>query len=231
MSIAFDIISDLNLTGQEEFNWDSKPTSLFCLVPGNISSDLSVLQKTLKHLSRFYQGIFFIDGSLENPDVNLRENRIKEIMKICSGLHNVVYLHANVVIVDGVALVGINGWEENLVINTNMDIFETKANRYEDIYYLEKTLERLQLHVDVKKIVVISNSIPSRELYFGQENPHLDEMFPVNVIFADTERKITRWVYGSSNKLVDTAVNGVNFVNNPKHDREPYYPKRIEVEI
>lgn len=231
MNAAFDIVSDLYLTGQEQFNWEGNPTSLFCLVPGNVSSDLTVLQKTLEHLSRYYQGVFFIDGSLENPDINFRDQRVKELMKICSRLQNVVYLHANVVIVDGIALVGINGWEEGAMINATTDIFQTKANRYEDIYYLEKTLERLQLHVDVRKIIVISNSVPAKELYFGQENPFIDDLFPVNVLYKDTENKISKWVYGTSNKMADTIVHGVNFVNNPKHDRKPYYPKRIEIEF
>lgn len=228
---SFDIISDLYLTGQDEFNWENNPTSLFCLVPGNISSDIIVLHKTLRHLSKHYQGVFFIDGSLENPDINLRDTRIKELMKMTSTLHNVVYLHANVVIVDGIALVGINGWEENSVLNTDMDLFQIKANRYEDILYLEKTIERLQLHVDVKKIVVLSNSVPMRELYFGQENVLVDDLFPTNVLHADTECKISKWIYGTSNKMVDTVIDGVTYVNNAKHDRNPYYPKRIEIEL
>lgn len=231
MTIGFDIISDLHLTGQEDFNWEDNPTSLFCLVPGNITSDISVLYKTLRHLSRFYQGVFFIDGALENPDINFSENRIKEITKLVSTLHNVVYLHTNVVIVDGVALVGINGWEESSTVNTDMDLFQAKANRYEDILYLEKTVERLQLHVDVKKIVIISNSIPMQELYFGQEHLTFNEMFPVSSMEYDTENKVVQWVYGTSDKMVDTVIDGVRFVNNAKHDRNPYYPKRIEIEV
>jgi hypothetical protein len=136
-----------------------------------------------------------------------------------------------VVIVDGIALVGINGWEENSVLNTDMDLFQIKANRYEDILYLEKTIERLQLHVDVKKIVVLSNSVPMKELYFGQENMLVDDLFPANILHADTECKITKWVYGTSNKMVNTVIDGVTYVNNAKHDKNPYYPKRIEIEL
>lgn len=231
MKVGFDIISDLNLTGQEDFNWEGMPTSLFCLIPGNISSDLSVLHKTLKHLKKIYQGVFFIDGFLENSDVNFRDNRVKEISKICGSLTNVVYLHTNVVIVDGVALVGINGWEENPTINTDMDIFQNKANRYDDIMYLEKTIERLQLHVDVKQIIIMSNCVPARELYFGENIQRYDELFPTNALDTDTEQKITKWVYGTSDKMVDTMLHGVNFVNNPKHDKNPYYPKRVEIVV
>lgn len=231
MNVGFDIISDLNLTGQDEFNWDSKPTSLFCLIPGNISSDLVIVYKTLMHLRKLYQGVFFIDGSLENGDPNASDIRIKEIARICQNIPNVVYLHNNVAIVDGVALVGINGWEESANIVTDMDIFHVKANRYDDIMYLENTIERLQLHVDVKKIVVLSNSVPTKELYFGQQERNLDDFFPTNVLHNDTEDKVVKWVFGTSDKMVDTVINGVKYVNNPKHNKNPFYPKRVEIEV
>lgn len=181
------------------------------------------------HLKKYYQGVFFIDGSLENPDVNLADTRIKELSKICNNIPNVVYLHTNVVIVDGVALVGINGWEESSYVNTSMDVFQMKANRYDDIMYLEKTLDRLQLHVEVNKIIILSNSVPTKELYFGEEGVQYNEMFLANALDRDTETKVVKWVFGSSDKMVDTVINGVKFVNNPKYTKDPYYPKRIEI--
>lgn len=226
MSVGFDIISDLNLTSQDVFDWEGKPTSLFCIIPGNISSDIMVIYKTLKHLSRFYQGVFFIDGTLENPDINFREKRVDELSRICNSIPNVVYLHTNVVIVDGIALVGINGWAET---HPTSDIFELAANRYDDIMYVEKTIERLQLHVDVKKILMISNCIPLIDLYFGDNTTLTTDLFPANVLHTDTEGKITKWVFGASDKMVDTVINGVKYVNNPKYSGLPYYPKRIEV--
>jgi hypothetical protein len=121
-----------------------------------VSADITVLYKILKHLSLHYKGVFFIDGSLENPDPHFSEIRIKDLSKLNDRFNNVVYLHNNVVIVDGIALIGINGWEEKSTLNTSMDLFQIKANRYDDIMYLEKTVERLQLHVDVKKIVIVN---------------------------------------------------------------------------
>lgn len=183
------------------------------------------------HLKNHYQGVFFIDGSLENSNVSNSETRVKEIARICNNLQNVVYLHANVVIADGVALIGINGWEESSYMNTSMDTFHVKVNRYDDIMYLEKTLERLQLHVDVKKILILSNSVPTKELYYNEQGVQYDELFPANVLHNDTEGKVVQWVFGTSDKMVDTVINGVKFVNNPKHTKSPYYPKRIEIEI
>lgn len=229
MKFSFDIISDLNLT-DDSFDWEGKPTSLFCLVAGNISSDLRIILKVLRHLSSCYQGVFYIDGSLENGDVNFRDTRVKELSKICSGLPNLVYLHNNVVIVDGIALVGLNGWFGNYTLNADTDRFQARCNRYEDVIYLERTLEKLQLHVDVKKIIIVSNSVPAKELYYGEDNVE-DDVSPNSVMPRDTEHKIVHWVFGTYEKIVDTTIDGVNYLNNPKCDREPYYPKRIVVEL
>ncbi len=229
MNLGFDIISDLHLTN-DNFDWEGKPTSLFCLVSGNITNDLTILYKILRHLSKCYQGVFYIDGSLENPNVHFRDTRVKEIQKICSSVHNVIYLHNNVVIIDGVALVGINGWSERENIWADSDKFQARCNKYEDILYLEKTIERLQLHVDVKKIIIMSSSVPAKELYYG-EDTSTDDLFATNIINTDTEHKIVTWVFGSIDKMVDTVLNGINYINNPKFSKEPYYAKRIEIHI
>ena len=140
MIFGFDVISDLYLNPGDEFDWTGKPTSLFCLIPGNISSDLATIHRVLAHLSTLYHGIFYIDGSLENHDIYSRDMRIKELHKVCGNFKNVIYLHNNVVVVDGVAFVGINGWYKNYLDNTITDDFQAKCYRYEDIGYLEKTL-------------------------------------------------------------------------------------------
>ena len=39
MILGFDIISDLNLSIDDTFTWEDKPTSLYCIVAGNVSND------------------------------------------------------------------------------------------------------------------------------------------------------------------------------------------------
>lgn len=230
MKFAFDIISDLNLTTDDNFNWEDKPTSLFCIVAGNISSDLRIILQVLRHLSKCYQGVFFIDGELENGDVNLRDARVKELSKICSVVPNLVYLHNNVVVIDGIALVGLHGWYGNYLLNDDTEKFQARCNRYEDLIYLERTLEKLQLHVDVRKIIVVSNSVPAKEFCYGEADIE-DDIEPNSVLRIDTEGKIVHWVFSTYKKIVETNVNGINYLNNPKGDRDPYYPKRIEVTL
>ena len=228
---GFDVISDINLNPSDDFDWTGKPTSLFCLIPGNISSDVVTVHRVLKHLSNLYQGVFYIDGSLENSDMYSRDERVEELKQLCGGLRNVIYLHNNVVVIDGVALVAINGWYKNYKNNKIVDDFHAKCFRFEDISYLEKTLEKLQLHVDVKKIIIMSNCVPFRELYYGECDINDEDIYPGYVLYKDTEHKVVKWVYGTYDKLVDTTINNVNYLNNTKFDREPYYAKRIEVSI
>lgn len=229
MIYSFDVISDLNLTPNDEFNWEGKPTSLFCIVAGNITNDMTVLHKTLKHLSGLYHGVFFIDGALENQGVFDRDKHSEQIGRICSVFRNVIYLHNNVVVVDGIALLGLNGWGNKKMENTILDDFHLKCFRYDDISYLEKTLEKLQLHVDVKKVVIISSCVPLRELYFGENDVNDEDIFPGYVLHKDTEHKVTKWIYGTYDKFVDTTINNINYVNNAKYDVEPYFAKRIEI--
>lgn len=231
MRFAFDIISDLNLTETDEFDWSGKPTSLFCVVPGNISDNMKIVSHVLKNLSSVYQGVFYIDGTLEVRDVHLKDNTVNDLQRICATMHNVVYLHNNVVVVDGIALVGVNGWYKNYLYNDITEEFQLKCNRYEDINYLEKTIEKLQLHNDVKRIVVVSNCVPSENLYFGEAPDHKEDIEPSYVMYKDTEAKITHWIFGTYKKEVDITLGNVNYVNNGKFDRNPYYAKRIEINL
>lgn len=231
MQFGFDIISDLYLTEDDEFDWSDKPTSLYCLVVGNITSDLDVLHKFLRHLSTFYQGVFFIDGNLESPLIFERDSRIVEITKICETMQNVVYLHSNVVVVDGIALIGVNGWYGNFDPLTDDEKFHVKSYRFEDIVYLEKTIERLQLHVDVKKIVIVSNSIPSEDFCYHETEIYENDITPQHTLIRDTEGKVIHWVFGSYKKVVDVTKDNINYVNNPCYGQDPYYAKRITVAL
>ena len=97
MTIGFDLISDLNLTSENGFSWENKATSLYCLIAGNISNDLSVVAKVISHLSNFYQGVFYTPGSLEYEGVEDYDSRTKEIIRICQRIRNVAVLHQHVV--------------------------------------------------------------------------------------------------------------------------------------
>lgn len=227
---SFDLISDLYLTSEDKFNWEGKATSLFCVVAGNVSDDLVVLQKTLTHLATHYQGVFYIDGSLEYPSLEDRNKRLNQIERVVGKINKTVYLHDNVVVVNNVAIVGLNGWYGNTHTDDPFDELRIAAYRTEDMAYLTSTLKRLQLHLEVDKILIVSNCIPSKSMLFGEDKHITDSMSPALCLAEDTESKVTNWVFGSSDKMVDTTQGGIKYVSNPYDSSMPYWAKRIELD-
>jgi len=230
-TIGFDLISDLNLSPDDSFNWEGKATSLYCIIAGNISEDLRTIKQTLSHLSKFYQGIFYTLGSLEYHNTGDVAKRTEEIHKVCRNIRNLALMHHHVVVIDGIAVIGANGWYGNTVYeDATASIIEVHRN--EDILYLKNTIERLQKHLDVKKIVVVSNSVPSIDLYFGEHPDTLDTQLNLSIsLLADTESKVSHWLYGTYKKVVDTNINDINYINNSSFKRNPYWAKRIEVTL
>lgn len=230
MTIGFDVISDLNLSPEDSFNWEGKATSLYLIIAGNISGDLRTIHQTLLHLSKFYQGVFYTLGSLEYDGVDDIDKRTEDLYRLCRTIKNVAVLHHHVVIIDGIAIAGANGWYGN-TLPTDLDTeVKIEGQRHEDIVYLKSTVERLQRHLDVKKIVLVSNSVPGPELYFGEDPKSVHSQLNLNLILpVDTEKKITHWIYGTYGKVVDTVISNVNYINNSSFKRKPYWAKRIEV--
>lgn len=223
MELAFDLISDLYLTPEECFNWEGKSTSLYCIVAGNVSSDFRTTIQTLTHLSMFYQGVFYIMGDHEYADVEDIQGYTERLLEACSRIPNLAVLYHHVIIIDGIAVLGCNGWD------TEKDAME---QRLQDIVYLKKSIEKLQRHLDVKKIVIVSNGVPNKNLYFGEAPYYADDMMPLDYCLgSDTEFKVTNWIFGKYEKIVDTHLNGINYVNNPYLKRIPYWAKRISIPL
>lgn len=225
MAASFDVISDLALSPTDSFDWIGKAESLYCIVAGNISNDPRTVQKTLIHLSNLYQGVFYITGSLEYENVSNIQERTGLLAAICQSINNVSLLYNHVVIIEGVAVLGANGWYGTAEQSMTRD-----CKQADDQYYLRQSINRLQLHLDVSKIVVVTNSVPKPELYFGEEdNSIYDQVPPAMCLSTDTMKKVTHWVYGSYHKEVDITENGIHYVNNAKGNRSPYWAKRITV--
>ena len=232
MKIGFDYINDLNLSPDESFDWEGKATSLYCIIAGNISSDLKVIKKTLGYLGKFYQGIFYIPGCLEFSDKHGIQSRINDLRTILKSIRNVVFLHNHVVIVDSIAIVGINGWAPEFLNYTTLDKFIADVGRNEDLAYLANSIQRLQLHIDVKKIVIVSSAIPRNELYFGELPDFVENTMPLaTALQMDKEFKVSHWIFGTQTKLAELTIDNIHYMNNSYIKNTPYWPKRIEVTI
>lgn len=231
MKAAFDLISDIDLQPNEVFNIADKPSSLFCIVAGNVSSDLVQTKNCLEHLSRIYRGVFYIDGALEHTELVAYERNIGMLSKIARKIDNLAFLHTNVVVVDGIALVAANGWYGNYSANNLLDHELAGHYRINDLLYLRNSIQRLQKHQDVKHIIVITSSIPNAELGFHAYPDLPDSTGPSAALAADTESKVKLWLYGSYQHGADVDRFGVKYVNNPYRRDQMWWPRRIEIPL
>lgn len=229
MEIGFDLIGDLNLDPEDSFNWEGKSTSLYCVVTGNISYDLRTVFQVLSHLSRFYQGIFYVPGLLEYKNSYDYEIRTKEIISTIKKLPKVALLYHHVVIIDGIAILGANCWSADDPKDIDMELVKY---RLDDIAYLHKSVEKLQTHLDVKSILLVTSCVPGKSLYFGKIPKHVeDHLYPEHCLSSDTEMKVTHWMFGTSDRSINTVINGITYINNPYQKNMPYWARIVKVVI
>ena len=265
MSMTFDLISDLHLeTWPGEFDWSGQPTSPVCVVAGDISSDPRIVRNCLKHLANCYAAVFYIDGNDEHTyNFHRIGESYQELARSINRLNRVTYLQDNVVVIDGVAILGTNGWwgydlDEN--INRDdckqhmTDWYAKKMPGFEinpeeisdmsrhDVAYLINSVRRLQTHNDVKKIVIVTHTVPGAhlirhdlELANTTQFNHMGNRLMHLVHTNDTERKINTWCFGHYHGNVDKTIEGIRFVNNCRgrgdspYRQDAYFPKRIEI--
>lgn len=226
---TIDIISDLNLNNKNDFDWDNRATSLFCIVSGNISSDLTIIEHVLDILDKSYKGVFYIDGKLEHKNIDDYDKTVSSIKAICEKKKNVIYLFNNLVILNSIALLACNGWFDSLDKDRNSDEYFKKHDfRVHDVGYVANTIKSLQRHKDVKKIILISGTVPLSKLRFTNSVNTTD--FDGDICLTlDTEKKVSTWIYGGTELVTDIFIDRVRFINNSKLDNQPYWPKAIEV--
>jgi hypothetical protein len=260
MTFAFDLISDLHIESWNDFDWTGQPTAPYCIVAGDVARDRQVLIDTLTHLGQKYLGVFYIDGNDEHRYfIDNLDDSYQELYQQIEPIPNVINLHDNVVIFNNVAILAVNGWwtfdfDDSLDLEQCVAWYRdylkcssgsaatTMDRAYHDVAYLTNSIQRLQTHPDVKKIVIISHTVPDPQItnhdvdlvdtwrYNCLGNKHLLRAFN-----NDTENKIHTWCFGHYHKSVDQAINGVRYVNNCRGRGDtpwgvnPYYPKRIEI--
>jgi predicted phosphodiesterase len=261
MQFAFDLISDLHVDSWNQFNWTGQATSPVCIVAGDICSNRTLLLKTLKHLGTCYQAVFYIDGNSEHVDyLETLEDNYLQLGQQIAEIPNVVYLQDNVVIIDGVAIVGTMGWwgfdfSQTVEPRTAAEWFQHNTSTsntaiktitnlaISDAMYMSSSVKRLQTHPDVKKIIMVTHTVPDPaliahdvDLADSAVGSVMGNKFMMQSLAMDTERKIHTWCFGHYHGPVDQVRAGVRFVNhcrgrpNTKYNQHVYYPKRIVVD-
>lgn len=260
MTFTFDIISDLHVEPGEDFNWSGQQTSLYCLVIGDVSRDRETLIKTLRHIASCYLGTLYIDGNDEHrdylADLDASYSELQQELQAIPGL---IFLHNNVVVIDGIAFIGVNGWwcfnfdpaldftnsiewYCEYTNTTHSQALATAQRGYNDAAYLTASIQRLQKHPDVRSIVVVSHTVPAPFLtshdiemtsyyrYNCLGNQHLH-----TALTSDTANKVTTWCFGHYHNPIDREIADIRFVSNPRGRlntpwcQKPYYAQRIEL--
>jgi len=254
----FDLISDLHIEMWKDHQ--IVPTSLNCIVAGNVSRDRANLVTALYQLSGMYNNVFYIDGTIEHLHYidNIAES-YEDMQDLLEPLENVIYMHNNVVVADGIAIVSTNGWWDykfDPAINTTQSQQFTsellQCNDYvpeniaesaaEDYIYLKKSITKLQKFSDVKKIVIVTHTVPHVALIDHDED--LSSSLAINmmgnstltdILDNDTHNKVVAWCFGHYSGDIDTTINDVRYVSNARgvpgatHGSFVYYPKPITV--
>jgi UDP-2,3-diacylglucosamine pyrophosphatase LpxH len=259
MHLSFDLISDLHLTSRD-YNWTGVATSPICVVAGDVSKDRSIVVDFLTHLSTCYQQVLYIDGNSEHHHELLDlEHSQQDLITQIKKIKNLQYLYDDVVVINGIAFVGTNGWwgfdfdpdvdssESALFYQHIMSCTETTVgqiivNSINDAAYLAHTIEKLQTHSDIRQIVIVTHTVPLPELiahdielagslkFNMMGNSLLDA-----VRIMDTESKIKTWCFGHYHGSVDQTLHNIRYVNNcqgrpgSNYWQCVYYPKKITV--
>ena len=262
MQFAFDLISDLHIdTWPEPFDWSGRATSQFCVVAGDVCSDRDLLYRTLHHLGQCYKAVFYVDGNEEHSQqINQLGLSYRKLASGVRKIPQVVYLQDNVVVVDGVAFLGTNGWwayDFDLGIDaeaaaewhrdkeqlTDFNIHSIRRASNTDATYMLASVKKLQTHRDVKRIVMVTHTVPRPDLLY--HDPMISDRLVFNmmgnrfmhsVLEQDTERKIDTWCFGHYHSKIDQYHDGVRYVNNcrgrgnTEWSQHVYHPLRITVE-
>ena len=261
MSFAFDLISDLHIESWGDFDWSDRATSAFCVVAGDVARDRELVITALKHLATCYQAVFYIDGNDEHRyHLDSLHISYASLAKDLESLPNVVYLQDNVVVVDGVAILGTNGWwgfDFDLNIDSEQSAYWCKDNytvsdlaikniaamATTDANYMISSIKRLQSHADVKSIVMVTHTVPDPQLI--AHDIELENTFRINTmgnrymmqaLGADANNKIHTWCFGHYHGAIDQVRGNIRFVNNcrgkggTQYSQYVYHPKRIVID-
>lgn len=261
MSFAFDLISDIHAETWPDFDWTAQATSPYCVVAGDVARDRTLVINTLRHLGSCYQAVFYVDGNDEHryhyDDLTASyADLVNKLRKV----PNVVFLQDNVVVVDGVAILGTNGWwtydlDPNIDAEQTSLWFQSQCRvpasvakitgrmATTDASYMTSSVKRLQTHNDVRKIVCVTHTVPLANLIahdIGLADTlrfnTMGNSFMNRALSADTNNKIHTWCFGHYHGSVDQIRQGVRFVNNcrGRGDTEwrqyVYHPRRIVID-
>ena len=235
----FDLISDLNLESwSHNIKWDGLGTSLLSVVAGDISYDVDQTLWELKKISAAYRQTIYIEGDLEHSHPGWTSEEVHRYLKNkISKIPNCIYLHDNVVIFEDQAFIGANlWWIPQLNEQNKWDSFINTVKHHKiDLEYLKASVFRMQKADDIKKICLISHTVPNLELLpYDQENLKAGSHVSEEILDLDVNNKIKTWCFGHVPQKIDFTMSEVRYISNPRGTPDnssnvSYFPLRVEL--
>jgi hypothetical protein len=109
---------------------------------------------------------------------------------------------------------------------------------------MSNSVAKLQAYQDVKSIIIVTHTVPTPEII--KHDLQLVDSWRFNsmgnsriqdAIKEDCENKIKLWCFGHYHRPVDTVIDGIRYVSNPRgrgdteYSQSAYYPKRITITV
>jgi predicted phosphodiesterase len=242
--LSADFMSDLHVDkwDGEIYDYAAHKKSDIAIVAGDVADSRAVTIAELKRIAAVYKTVLFVDGNHEfrkaervyDFDFDTVE---KELREGIAGIPNVTYLRDKPFVKDGVAIIGRNGhWDykiadgitEKNAINDAAQKFKSTFNEAasfsklarRDYYALRDQVIALNRDPSVHTIVVVTHTIPRREL--------LNKSYNLNWLSRggnsamrqlqqfDKHNKIKFWIYGHSHEQIKQNIDGILYRQNPR---------------
>ena len=248
---SFDFVSDLHVEHWDNQMIDWNPKSAILIVAGDISnSPLKSADCLMQIREEAYDKILFVDGNHEHyngvpVDVNCDtiKNRLWPKMIQVLDDDSESYWFYN-----GTLFIGCNGWynfkscegmrqskqkalwhktiNDARMINFGIIQPEDRAIRHADS--LVDKVERAQDNEEVKRIVVVTHTIPVERGVVGPTHPfytmnggfHNTEM--ERVMDVDVKKKVKHWVFGHTHFVREFTYRDVHFYCFPRGYKEEW---------
>jgi len=243
----FDLVSDLHIdswSSDDQMSWVGLPTSLICVVAGDVSTHPDQTLLELTKLSVVYKHIIFIDGNNEH-----RSNNYGSVATTQKYLHNqiskyftnITYLYDKVAIINNVAFIGANGWwtynyggpdysmdECRRDFELAAGVTSTVSDRIlsiaeEDAEFLCFNVNKLQYQTNIDNIVLVTHTVPNRHIIndnWNLRNTYYEgtagNTFMETVLDYDYQGKIKTWCFGHCHDAYDTTLNNIQYISNPR---------------
>lgn len=249
--------NNTNLDKDYIFNFEEQQIkSDYLIIAGDISDKLDDTIDFLNYSLKYYKKILFVDGNHEHfekfPKL-YNNNYIKKKIKN----KKIIYLRSKSFIIDDIAFIGCNGWfnynnkDKNIInkmiestyfdrfnINNKLKIkliqnIITKSKN--DFLYLNNEIKKYDLNNKIKKIVIITHTIPNTnfgfENKFDKLNNNYITQFNTNFYNLYNSKKIVNWIFGHVHGYHNVIINNIHYICNPRGNPKDYNRKTYKKEV